>query len=192
MSDVPRSAAMAGVYAAAKLLLMKLSSDAKTQSKNPKSISLALLRGVLGGLGFVSGGASALHVALVLSSRVARLGQAAWCFGSALVYWVVLHIVGRRLFPGSRYSVVRAQQRKLMSKAEQWKKLDEQRQAKEQAEQAAAAAAAAAVPEPEPEPEKVAPQPEPEPEPIVLSAYTVGCAPLRPARCLCFSPLEHD
>ena len=76
-----------------------------------------------------------------------------------------------------------------MSKAEQWKKLDEQRQAKEQAEQAAAAAA---VPEPEPEPEKVAPQPEPEPEPIVLSAYTVGCASLPPACCLCLFPLEHD
>lgn len=122
MSDVPRNAGMVVAFAVGKLALTKISSDAKLQSKNPKSFSLALLRGILGGLSFVCGGASAFHLALVLSTKVARLGQTAWCFGSALVYWAVLHIVGRKLFPGSRNSIERAQQRELMSKAEQSKK----------------------------------------------------------------------
>jgi len=184
MTEAQRSAAMACVFGVSKLVLMKLSADARVQG-DTRSFSLAVLRGAMGGANFVLGAASALQLGLALSSRVTRLSRAGWTLGVALVYFVLLHVLGRKLFVGdgldafhNRVRQIKHQREQLkqMNKAKQWQKLDEERQAKEAAAKAAA----------EPEPEKVAPpapEPEPEPEPEQLAfgqagfgatSYTIG------------------
>ena len=90
-----RNAWLTVAYAAAKVLLQKFSSLALEEGR--RGIGLSIVRGILGGLNFIAGGASSVHLMLALSSRTARLGQASWTIGVGVVYWLLLHICGRRL-----------------------------------------------------------------------------------------------
>ena len=193
MTETQRSVGLAVVFGLGKLLLMKLSADARVQG-DTSSFSLALVRGVMGGANFVCGAASALQRGLALSSRVARLSRAGWTLGAALVYFVLLHLVGRKLFVGNgldafhvrvRQIKHQREQAKKMNKAKKWQRIDVERQAKEAAAFSDVSFTAPAAtgdsprgePEPEPEPEKVAPPaPEPELEPPLAggTSYTVG------------------
>lgn len=92
-----------------------------------------VVRGALGGANLVSGWTSAFQMTVVLNGAVPTVGPGISA-GFALVYWVVLHVVGRKLFfAQSLPPAVVKQQAEVMSKAQRWEAPDEQRQATEAA-----------------------------------------------------------
>jgi Ca2+-binding EF-hand superfamily protein len=137
-----------------KLVLDKLGSMLKGQ----RGFLSQVVKGALGGVNLVAGWTSAFQMTLILNEIVPKVGAPASA-GAALAWWIVLHVVGRKIFfADSLPPAARKQQKVLMTKAKQWEALDKERQAKEAAakEAAAAAAAAAAVAADTPEPEQTA------------------------------------
>jgi hypothetical protein len=81
-------------FAVAKIVLQRLSAIAQG---NSWSLGGALLSGIFNGLGFITGAASAACLAFTLGSRRAKLGGTKGVMGVAMLFFVVMHIFGRKL-----------------------------------------------------------------------------------------------
>lgn len=102
-----------------------------------------VVRGVLGGCNFVAGVTSAFQMSVVLGGLAPKIA-AGVSAGAAVAWWLVLHVVGRKLFFAPALPpAVRVQQAELMTKAQRWQELDRERRAKEAAAKEAAAKEAA-------------------------------------------------
>lgn len=80
--------------AAAKIVLQRLAAVARGERW---SFAREVFSGIFAGLGFVAGAASAACLAWSLGSNRAKLGGPKGVAGVALLYFIVIHVVGRRL-----------------------------------------------------------------------------------------------